>query len=138
MKKLFAATLLSAALCVSQTGSALASMQANIPPIIYEDVDVGSQLHPIFWIIIGGVAVEYLIRAIDKAQELWEEGNAEEACDFYKEYRSDVFNGTGISANHQEEEAFWQLGYDLYSEGECVSLFDDQGNDVDSNGVRLW
>jgi len=94
MKKLVAATLLSASLCVSQTGGAWASTQTHFPPpVSSERTDVGTQSVPVITVFVAGVLLYFLMEWEEKMKKEWEEGEPKdiyEVCDFYEKYNKEL------------------------------------------------
>jgi len=135
MKKLFAASLLSISLCVSQTGSAWASAQTHFPPpVSSEGVDVGAQnliVEGVIVILIAEIILYFLLPALDKTLSGNDEEDMGKVCDFYEEYREnyDIWNHDYMK----------DLGDKIWDSKECGYLFDVHGNDFDEKGqCYIW
>jgi len=131
MKKLFAASLLSISLCVSQTGSVWASTQTHFPPpVSSEGTDVSPQMAPIVEIIIAGLILAGILKALEVAWDMWNDDkhkNAQDICDFYENYRETY------------RDVLTELGDNIYGSGFCPYLFDKYGNDIDSEDeCYIW
>jgi len=134
MKKLFAASLLSISLCVSQAGGAWASTHNNLPlQVNSEEVDIGPQ-NAIVAGVIAGLIVAIITELIIPEIVDWLSGNDDDiygACDFYEEHRTDY--DTWSHPYMQE------LGYTLWDSRKCDHLFDEQGNDFDEyDNCYIW
>jgi len=134
MKKLFAASLLSISLCVSQVGGAWAETSKKLSPTQVSDEIEASPDNPVvvgvLVIVIAEIIVYFLLPALDKALTGNDDQDIGKACEFYGEYRT--------------HEGIWDYDYmhvlydEVWRSSACSYLFDEDGLDVDKHGCYIW